>query len=148
MELLAEFLEILAVHGDFRGILSFWNSEMLRVESDQIQPELSSLFLASIFKYDVHMLGILLGMKSDLVVVGCNLEYLGEVPLVFARSAFYDSNPTEPRVSETRATWLESMACSEMPWGVASMLTSVTRSLMESTIRLSTCPSVSFENHW
>ena len=52
------------------------------------------------------------------------------------------SKPSARRSSPTSETWLESIACSEMPVPVQSKLASVTRSFIASVIFLSIPPSV------
>lgn len=79
VQLLAEFLEILRVHGDLGAVLRFGNAQMLRIESDQIQLELGALFLAAILEHDVEMLALLLGAERDFVFIAGELEHLGEI---------------------------------------------------------------------
>lgn len=63
-----------------------------------------------------------------------------ESPRVRGLSHLYLSNPFSLKVKETKATWEESMAWRESPYPLASILTFLTNSLMESTIFLKMIP--------
>ena len=79
MQFLAQFLEILGIHGHLRGILSLRNTQVLGVQSDQIQLELSPFLLSPVFKSDVEVGTLLLGTQGNFVVIACQLEYLGQI---------------------------------------------------------------------
>lgn len=56
------------------------------------------------------------------------------IPNVIALSDLYDSNPSTLSYKETRATCDESIAYNDIPVGVVSILTSYTKSLIDSII--------------
>ena len=74
-------------------------------------------------------------------------KFVIESPRVRGLSTQYFSKPSIDNYRLTRATWELSIAYNDIPWGVASMFTSVTRSFIESTIFFRTYPSANFASN-
>ena len=69
VELSAELGEVKTVHRNLGSVSGLRDAKVLAVQGDQVQTELSPLFLALVFEDDVKAAGFLLCTQDDLVFV-------------------------------------------------------------------------------
>ena len=75
MKFTAKLGEIKAVHADLAGVGGLGDTQMLTVESDEIQAKLSLLLLATILEHNLEGGCFFVSPQNDLIVVAGKLEH-------------------------------------------------------------------------
>jgi hypothetical protein len=79
VQLTAQLREVKRVHRDLARVARLRDSEMLAVERDQVQTELSLLVLSTVLKDDLQGGRIFLGPQDNLILIASQLQHLCKV---------------------------------------------------------------------